>query len=167
LQAAQAHTQTKACKRVCFPRPWRKNKKSSPLNKNKTLPKRNPAGESRMTELIDNNKGKSLEKKEGQLVTANKLKQGLRASLDRKVLNLKFSSSWQVQWLNSLPAPICRTLPTSLKETVPMKICCIEIEKENATAQKQECGCPSLQPSLRNHTHAFFASAPASLIIMC
>jgi hypothetical protein len=39
-----------------------------------------------------------------------------------------------------------------------MKICCIEIEKkkENATAQKQECGCPSLQPSLRNHTHAFF-----------
>ena len=28
-------------------------------------------------------------------------------------------------------------------------------DKENATAQKQECGCPSLQPSLRNHTHAF------------
>jgi len=23
--------------------------------------------------------------------------------------------------------------------------------------QKQECGCPSLQPSLRSHTHAFFA----------
>jgi hypothetical protein len=24
------------------------------------------------------------------------------------------------------------------------------------TAQKQECGCPSLQPSLRSHSHAFF-----------
>jgi hypothetical protein len=29
-------------------------------------------------------------------------------------------------------------------------------EKENASPQKQECGCPSLQPSLRSHTHAFF-----------
>jgi len=28
--------------------------------------------------------------------------------------------------------------------------------KEKAHAQKQECGCPSLQPSLRSHTHAFF-----------
>jgi hypothetical protein len=28
--------------------------------------------------------------------------------------------------------------------------------KENATAQKQECGCPSLQSSLRSHTHAFY-----------
>jgi len=27
---------------------------------------------------------------------------------------------------------------------------------ENANPQKQECGCPSLQPSLRSHTHAFF-----------
>lgn len=75
----------------------RKNKKSSPLNKNKTLPKRNPAGESRMTELIDNNKGKSLEKKEGQLVTANKLKQGcvLRKTgkwyIRSSVLRRKFS----------------------------------------------------------------------------
>jgi len=32
--------------------------------------------------------------------------------------------------------------------------------KENATAQKQECGCPSLQPSLRSHTHAFFPDLP-------
>ena len=32
-----------------------------------------------------------------------------------------------------------------------------EENMENATAQKQECGCPSLQPSLRSHTHAFFA----------
>lgn len=93
-----------------------KNKKSSPLKKNKTFPALNLTDKNGMTELIDNNKGKSLEKKEGQLVTANKLKQGLRASLDRKVLNLKFSSSWQVQWLNSLPAPICRTLCATLKE---------------------------------------------------
>jgi hypothetical protein len=33
--------------------------------------------------------------------------------------------------------------------------------KEKAHAQKQECGCPSLQPSLRSHTHAFFADPPA------
>ncbi|MGA1545263.1 MAG: hypothetical protein ACO388_10645, partial [Saprospiraceae bacterium] len=42
--------------------------------------------------------------------------------------------------------------------------CCINTKKkkESPTAQKQECDCPSLQPSLRNHTHAFFA--PASLL---
>lgn len=28
-------------------------------------------------------------------------------------------------------------------------------ENGQPTAQKQECGCPSLQPSLRSHTHAF------------
>lgn len=66
-------------KSMLFPT-LRKNKKSLPLKKNKTLPKRKPADESRMTELIDNNKVMSLDKKEGQLVTANKLKQGLRAS---------------------------------------------------------------------------------------
>ena len=31
-------------------------------------------------------------------------------------------------------------------------------ETGNPTAQKQECGCPSLQASLRSHTHAFFAA---------
>jgi hypothetical protein len=30
-------------------------------------------------------------------------------------------------------------------------------EKGKSSPQKQECGCPSLQPSLRSHTHAFFA----------
>jgi len=30
---------------------------------------------------------------------------------------------------------------------------------ENATPQKQEFGSPSLQPSLRCQTHAFFANA--------
>ncbi len=81
-----------------------------------------------------------------------------------KVLNIKVCSPLKLR--NGLTGnyhAICHysynlPLPTSLKKTVPMKICCIEIEKkkENATAQKQECGCPSLQPSLRNHTHAFF-----------
>jgi hypothetical protein len=36
----------------------------------------------------------------------------------------------------------------------------LHIDKEEigkASPQKQECGCPSLQPSLRSHTHAFFA----------
>jgi hypothetical protein len=33
--------------------------------------------------------------------------------------------------------------------------------KEKAQAQKQECGCPSLQPSLRSHTHAFLSDPPA------
>jgi hypothetical protein len=33
--------------------------------------------------------------------------------------------------------------------------------KGNATAQKQECGCPFLQPSLLSHTHAFLAVPPA------
>jgi hypothetical protein len=32
--------------------------------------------------------------------------------------------------------------------------------KEKPNAQKQEFGCPSLQPSLRSQTHAFFAIAP-------
>jgi hypothetical protein len=35
---------------------------------------------------------------------------------------------------------------------------------ENTNPQKQEFGSPSLQPSLRCQTHAFFANAPASLI---
>jgi hypothetical protein len=47
----------------------RKNKKSPPSMKNKTLPTHNPTEKCGMTELIDNNKGMSLEKKEGQLVT--------------------------------------------------------------------------------------------------
>jgi len=29
-------------------------------------------------------------------------------------------------------------------------------EKGKSSPQKQEFGCPSLQPSLRSHTHAFF-----------
>lgn len=36
-------------------------------------------------------------------------------------------------------------------------------EKGKASPQKQECGCPSLQSSLRSHTHAFLASTPGFL----
>jgi len=31
-------------------------------------------------------------------------------------------------------------------------------EKGKSSPQKQECGCPSLQPSLRSHTHAFLSA---------
>jgi len=55
-------------KSMLFPT-LKKNKKSAPLKKNKTLPTHNPTDKNRMTELIDNNKGMSLDKKEGQLVT--------------------------------------------------------------------------------------------------
>lgn len=34
-------------------------------------------------------------------------------------------------------------------------------EKGKPSPQKQECGCPSLQPSLRSHAHAFLADPPA------
>jgi hypothetical protein len=41
-----------------------------------------------------------------------------------------------------------------------MKFLLHKDKKENGkpTAQKQECGCPSLQPSLRSHTHAFLSA---------
>ena len=71
----QAHLQTAECQltnqslqRACFAHPERKTK-NLPSLKNKTLPKRNPTDKNRMTELIYNNKGMSLDKKEGQLVT--------------------------------------------------------------------------------------------------
>ena len=40
-----------------------------------------------------------------------------------------------------------------------------KIEKGKASPQKQECGCPSLQPSLRSHTYAFFADPPTERLI--
>ena len=47
----------------------KKNKKSTLLKKNKTLLTHNPTDKNEMTEQIENNKGMSLVKKEGQLVT--------------------------------------------------------------------------------------------------
>jgi len=46
----------------------RKNEKSPPLKKNKTLPTHNPTDKNGMTELIDYYNSMSLDKKEGQLV---------------------------------------------------------------------------------------------------
>jgi hypothetical protein len=46
-----------------------KNKKSPPLKKNKTLPTLNPTDRKRIIETVDKQKGMSLDKKEGQLVT--------------------------------------------------------------------------------------------------
>jgi hypothetical protein len=54
-------------KSMLFPT-LRKNKKSPPLKKNKTLPTHSPTDKNEMTEQIENNKGMSLERKEGLLV---------------------------------------------------------------------------------------------------
>ncbi len=55
-------------KSMLFPT-LRKNKKSSPLMKNKTLQTHSPTDKNGMTELIEYYNGMSLDKKEGQLVT--------------------------------------------------------------------------------------------------
>jgi hypothetical protein len=67
-----SHTSPDTCqslqKSMLFPT-LRKNKKSPPLKKNKTLLTHNPTDKNIMTEQIEDNKGMSLDKKEGQLVT--------------------------------------------------------------------------------------------------
>ena len=55
-------------KSMLFPT-LRKNKKSPPFTKNKTLPTLNPTDKNVMTETVDKQKGVSLDRKEGQLVT--------------------------------------------------------------------------------------------------
>jgi len=42
-------------------------------------------------------------------------------------------------------------------DTMTMKFL-LHKDKGNPSPQKQECGCPSLQPSLRSHTHAFLSA---------
>jgi len=54
-------------KSMLFPT-LRKNKKSPLLKKNKTLPTHNPTDRKGMKEIVDKQKGMSLDKKEGQLV---------------------------------------------------------------------------------------------------
>ena len=49
--------------------PGKKNKKSPPFKKNETLPTHNPTDKNGMMELIDNDKGMLLDKKEGLFVT--------------------------------------------------------------------------------------------------
>ena len=55
-------------KSMLFPT-LRKNKKSPPLKKNKTLLTHNPTERNLMTETFEIQKGMSFDKKEGQLVT--------------------------------------------------------------------------------------------------
>ena len=55
-------------KSMLFPT-LRKNKKSPPSKKNKTLPTHNPTDRKRMNETFDKQKGMSLDRKKGQLVT--------------------------------------------------------------------------------------------------
>lgn len=70
LQAAASHDTNQSLQKSLLTPTLRKNKKSSPLKKNKTLPSHNPKDKNGMTELIDYYNGMSLDKKEGQLVTA-------------------------------------------------------------------------------------------------
>jgi hypothetical protein len=74
LQSAQAKAQAKVCKRACYVHP--ENKKSPPLQKKKTLPNHSPTDINVMIEIVEKKIHLSLDRKEGQLVTANKLKQG-------------------------------------------------------------------------------------------
>jgi hypothetical protein len=52
-------------------------------------------------------------------------------------------------------------LPTSLKESRTNEnfLQRDNKEKKNAYTQKQECDCPSLQTSLRSHTHTFLPTS--------
>ena len=71
------------------------NKKSSPFKKNKTLPTHHPTDNDILTEQLENNKGMSLEKKEGQLVTCG-------IFYCRVSANLKGCGSLQTSsWLDS------------------------------------------------------------------
>ncbi len=89
MQSAQALTQIKACKRVCFFQP-KKNKNSTPLKKNKTLPAHSPTDKNGMTELIEYYNGMSLDKKEGQLITAPTKNWRFGASYDSLVIQQTF-----------------------------------------------------------------------------
>jgi hypothetical protein len=96
-------------KSMLFPS-LRKNKKSPPLKKNKTLPTHNPTGKNIMTEQIENNKGMSLDKKEGQLVTCGifycrdsgelKVRDSLQTSswLDSDLLRIRQQKHTAVRW---------------------------------------------------------------------
>ena len=69
LQTAKCHHANPSLQKSLLCPPGKKNKKSSPLKKNKTLPTHNPTDRKGMKEIVDNQKGMSLDKKEGQLVT--------------------------------------------------------------------------------------------------
>jgi len=64
--------------------------KNLPSLKNKTLPTRNPTDKKGMKEIVDKQKGMSLDKKEGQLVTKCKCHKGFRG-LRRSEVRFNFS----------------------------------------------------------------------------
>jgi hypothetical protein len=69
----------KLAKEYAFPDPDKKQK-ISPLKKNKTLLAHSPKDKNIMTEQVENNKGMSLDKKEGQLVTKAICNKGFRGN---------------------------------------------------------------------------------------
>ena len=69
LQAAASPDTNQSLQKSLLSQTLWKNKKSSPLKKNKTLPTLNPTDRRIMIEIIEKQNSMSLEKKEGQLVT--------------------------------------------------------------------------------------------------
>jgi len=72
--------------------------------------------------------------------------------------------SWQKQCIVTPTTPYRRNVSVHCKKTddgMKIEFLLHKDKKENgkSSPQKQECGCPSLQPSLRSHTHAFFAES--------
>ncbi|HBX52612.1 MAG: hypothetical protein A2W98_14570 [Bacteroidetes bacterium GWF2_33_38] len=80
LQTAKCHPANQSLQKSLLCQPAKKNKKSSPLFKNKTLQTHNQTDNKGMTEQTVNIKGMSLEKKEGQLVTKAICNKGFRGN---------------------------------------------------------------------------------------
>ena len=95
LQTAQSPHAVQSLQKSLLCPPGKKNKKSSPLKKNKTLPTHNPTDKNGMTELIEYYNGMSLDKKEGQLVTC-----GIFYCRDSAEIN-GCSSLQTLSWLDS------------------------------------------------------------------
>ena len=92
LQTATSQHANPSLQKSLLCPPGKKNKKSSPLKKNKTLPTHNPTDKNGMTELIDYYNDMSLDKKEGQLVTCGIFY--CRDSANLKGCGSLQSSSW-------------------------------------------------------------------------
>ncbi|MCO6464805.1 MAG: hypothetical protein J5I52_11725 [Saprospiraceae bacterium] len=95
LQTAQCHHADQSLQKSLLCPPKKKNKKISPASQKLNLPTRKPTDENKLTKKLKPFTDIELTrpKKEPLAVTAPTRKQGFSASLDRKVLNLKFSSS--------------------------------------------------------------------------
>ena len=147
-------------KSMLFPT-LRKNKKSTPLKKNKTLPTLNPTDRKGMKETFDKQNGMSLEKKEGQLVTCGIFYCRVNAEINvcgSLQTSLWFDSDVLRSRQQKHTAIRYKQAEKKDNDTMTIKILLHKDKERNgkASPQKQECGCPSLHPSLRSHTHAFF-----------